>query len=109
MHRPIKKFTVDGVIASDSDIIRLREQMENMLITDMRDEGCVPVLGLGPLWSTKYNAQDNNYSFVLTVYGVSVGRKKSLEIEGMDVSGNLIRRSTPHVKSKKSSPPAESR
>jgi len=107
MHRPIKKFTIDGVIADDADFIRVREQWEKLLITDMRDGGCVPVLGLGPLWSTSYNIEKEQYLFELTIYGVSVGRKKSLEIEGMDVSGTLIKRSTPPDKSQKSSPQSE--
>jgi hypothetical protein len=109
MHRPIKKFSMTGTVASDADFIRIREQYEKLLVTDMRDDGCVPVLGLGPLWSTLYDEEEDNYSFELTIYGISVGRKKSLEIEGMDVSGNLIRRSTPPDKSKKSSRPAESK
>lgn len=103
MHRPIKKFTVDGLFASDADIIRLREQWEKMLIDDMRDGGCVPILGLGPLWSTSYNKEENTYTFELTIYGISVGRKKSQEIEGMDVSGRLINRPTHLDKSQKSS------
>ena len=100
---------MSGLVASDSDFIRIREQYEQLIITDMRDDGCVPVLGLGPLWSTKYNQEEDVYDFELTVYGVSVGRKKSQEIEGMDVSGSLIKRSTPRDKSQKSSPQSESK
>lgn len=109
MHRPIKKFTVDGVLADDADFIRMREQWEKLLITDMRDGGCVPVLGLGPLWSTSYDEKKEQYLFELTIYGISVGRKRSLQIEGMDVSGNLIPRRTPQDKSSKSSPHAGSK
>lgn len=109
MHRPIKKFTLDGTLADDADFIRMREQWEKLLITDMRDGGCVPVLGLGPLWSTSYDAAKEQYLFELTIYGVSVGRKKSLQIEGMDVTGNLIPRHIPQSKSKKPSPRAGSK
>lgn len=100
---------MDGLLGNDADIIRLRAQWEKMLIDDMRDEGCVPVLGLGPLWSTSYDQEKDIYNFELTIYGISVGRKKSHEIEGMDVSGRLISRSTRQDRSQKSSPQSESK
>lgn len=109
MHRPIKKFTIDGMLADDADFIRMRVQWEQLLIVDMRDGGYVPVLGLGPLWSTSYDQDKEQYLFELTIYGISVGRKKSLQIEGMDLTGNLIPRHTRQDKSGTSSPRAESK
>lgn len=93
MHRKIERFGFSGQINDDSDFIRLRAQFESLVITQMRDDGYVPVLDLGPLFSTKYH-KDGTYTFVLTVYGVYVGRKKSRCIEGMDGSGKYLPRST---------------
>jgi hypothetical protein len=64
----------------------------------MRENGYVPVLDLGPFFSTKLE-KDGHYSFLLTVYGVYVGRKKSWKIEGMDGGGKYQPRYTPSHKS----------
>lgn len=98
MHKDIKRFPLDGQINDDSDFIRLRAQFETLIIHQMRDMGYVPVLDLGPLWSTKLEGK--HYTFELTVYGVYVGRKKACTIEGMDGSGKFQPRYTPNSKSK---------
>lgn len=93
MHKKIERFGFDGQIRDDSDFIRLRAQYESLVVHQMRDDGYVPVLDLGPMWSTQYN-KDETYSFDLTVYGVYVGRKKAWTIEGMDGGGKYLPRST---------------
>lgn len=93
MHKDIKRFPLDGRINDDSDFVRLRAQYETMILHNMRDSGYVPVLDLGPLFSTRLD-KDGHYSFELTVYGIYVGRKKAWTIEGMDGGGKLLPRST---------------
>ena len=96
MHRDIKRFGFSGQINDDSDFIRLRAQWESMIIHQMRDDGYVPVLEFGPLFSTKY--VDGSYEFTLTVYGVYTGKKKSWNLEGMDGNGRFLPRSTANHK-----------
>lgn len=94
MHKKIERFGFDGQIRDDSDFIRLRAQYESLVVHQMRDDGYVPVLDLGPLWSTKYEKETETYRFDMTVYGVFVGRKKAWSIEGMDGVGRFLPRST---------------
>lgn len=100
MHDHIKRFQIQGNIASDSDFIRLREQYEKMVLDDMRDSGYVPVLDIGPHWSTKYVTDGNNehYEFIITMYGVRVGKKKAWELDGMSAEGLFYRKSIPKDK-----------
>lgn len=81
MHSNVKRFQVDGIINDDADFPRLRTQFEDMLVKEMRGSGYVPVLDLGPYFSTEY--QENSYKFVITAYGIYVGRRKSWEIHGI--------------------------
>jgi hypothetical protein len=93
MHKDIKRFPLDGLMNDDSDFIRLRAQFETLIVHQMRDGGYVPVLDIGPLFSTKL-LDDGHYEFELTVYGVYVGRKKAWKVEGMDGLGRYLPRST---------------
>ena len=107
MHKKIERFGFDGQIKDDSAFPRLRAQYESLVVHQMRDDGYVPVLDLGPLWSTKYQVKTDLYEFDLTVYGVYVGRRKAFSIEGMDGSGRFLPRYTPKTKSNPPSTPLE--
>jgi hypothetical protein len=107
MHRKIRRFGMDGIIGDDSLFTRVRTQYEKMIIDDMRDRGYVPVLGMGPYFSTRLNIK-GYYDFVVTAYGVFVGERKAWKIEGIDVdNGSLIPKSIHPNKSKPSSTPSE--
>jgi hypothetical protein len=93
LHRNIKKYSIDGVVNDDASFLRTRVQFENILIRQMRDEGRVPVLGFGPFWSTEYNEEQENYNFIITAYGVYVGRRRAESLEGVDGSGRWFERS----------------
>ena len=82
LKKNIKSFIVSGVIKDDSAIGRVRQMQEKLLLEDMRDRGYVPVLDLDPQFSISYNESRDNYSFYLEMFGVYVGKKKALEIEG---------------------------
>jgi hypothetical protein len=82
MNKNIHNFTTAGVIKDDSLIIKSREHFERLLVQRMRDGGYVPVLDMLPQFNLKYNSDINNFSFVLTMFAVYVGKKKSYQVEG---------------------------
>ena len=82
LKKNIKSFLISGVIGDDAGIGKAREMYERILLQDMRSKGYVPVLDLEPQFSIKYNQAKNNYSFFLEMFGVYVGKRKALEIEG---------------------------
>lgn len=80
--RKIHNFTIAGVIGDDSQIIKSRELYERTIVQDMRDKGYVPVLDMLPQFNITYVQQKNQYGFILTMFGVFVGRNKANKIEG---------------------------
>ncbi|QNO12498.1 hypothetical protein SEA_MULCHMANSION_74 [Streptomyces phage MulchMansion] len=96
MHSNVKRFQVDGIINDDADFPRLRAHYEHLLVKEMRGNGYVPVLDLGPYFSTEYR-EDNKYNFVVTAYGIYVGRRKSWEIHGI-VNGQMVLMTTQQKK-----------
>lgn len=67
------------------------------MIEEMRFGGYVPVLDLGPFWST--SLKDEHYDFVLSMYAVYVGKAKAWEILGTDGTGRIYQMSSPKSKS----------
>lgn len=106
MHKTIKRFGLDGEIGDDADFARLRTQYEHMVVEEMRELGYIPVLDLGPYFSTEFDKEKSKYQFILSVYGVYVGRRRSWELEGIS-NGKEILKPTPPTKSKQSSEPSE--
>lgn len=82
LEKNIKSFQIAGVIKDDAAIIRVRQMYEKLLIEDMRARGYVPVLDLEPQFSMKYYEHKESYGFNLVMFGVYVGKRKALEIEG---------------------------
>jgi len=106
MHKTIKRFGMSGKIGDDADFARLRSYYEHMVLEEMRELGYVPVLDLGPYFSTAFDKPKAIYQFDLSVYGVYLGRRRSWEVEGIS-NGREIMRPTPPTKSKQPSEPAE--
>jgi len=106
MHKTIKRFAMEGKVGDDAYFARLRAHYEMLLVQNMRDQGYVPVLDLGPYWSTSYRKEEDEYEFLLSIYGVYLGRRRSWEVEGIS-AGREIKRLTPRTKSKPPSEPAE--
>lgn len=100
MHRGLKRFGFSGTIRDDSDIPRLREQYEAMVIDDMRESGYIPVLDLGPFWSTSYDG--GKYEFIISLYGLYVGKRKAWELSGVDGHGTLYPKNTQRDRSNQS-------
>lgn len=85
-HKKIKEFHIDGVIDDDSKIPSIRERYEMILVDMMRSQGYVPHLDIEPAFSLEY--QDSKYKFLLTVYGVHIGKARAKCY--LAVSGNNL-------------------
>lgn len=83
-HKPIKRFSIDGNIHDDSAIVRLRDEYSRLVSTEMRLSGYVPRLDIIEDFTIKYNERSQCFEFVLSMYGIYVGRKQSEWITGID-------------------------
>jgi bacillopeptidase F (M6 metalloprotease family) len=81
IHKEIKRFQINVDFRDDSDIIRIKNQYENLLCSDMRGKGYLRILDLDPAFSVKFNGK--SWSFVMTIYGMYVGKRKAMEWEGI--------------------------
>ena len=79
--RKIHNFTITGTIGDDSHFIKARETYERTIVQQMRDKGYVPMLDMNPQFTVNYVEQKNQYGFMLTMFGVFVGKKKSYSYE----------------------------
>ncbi len=75
----------------DSDMIRIKNQYQNLLVHDMRNKGYVRVLDIDTAFSVEFTGE--TWKFLMTLHGVYVGRRKAWLSEGM-TQGKLIQRST---------------
>ena len=82
LNKKIHNFSMSGTIGDDSQFIKARELYERTLIQQMRDKGYVPDLDKNPNFSLVYVEKKGEYSFMLTMYGVYVGKAKAKTIEG---------------------------
>ena len=83
-HKPIKTFTLDGIIKNDSAIGRLRYELIKMKIEEMREMGYVPRLDINPNFTIQYNLEKDYFEFKLTVYGTHIGKRRAKWITGVD-------------------------
>ena len=90
-HKNIKRFQVRVQFKDDSDMIRVRAQYESLLTQDMRGKGYVRVLDLDPNFSVEFSGE--TWVFLMTLYGIYVGKKKAWQYEGT-TQGKLIPRIT---------------
>jgi len=86
-HKQIKRFQVKVEFQDDSGIPRLRYQYESMLTHDMRSKGYVRVLDIDTNFSVQFDGE--TWVFLMTLYGVYVGKKKAWLSEGI-TQGKLI-------------------
>jgi hypothetical protein len=94
-HKQIKRFQVKVEFKDDSDMIRVKAQYENILTQDMKGKGYARVLDINPSFSVEFTGE--TWAFLMSVYGVYVGKKKAWQSEGI-TQGKLIPRNTPQVK-----------
>jgi hypothetical protein len=91
MNKKLKSFGMQGQIHDDSAIPRLRSQYEQLIESDMREQGYVPILDLDIQFSLLYDETNDLYEFDIVVYGVYVGKKKAHLYEGFS-GQNLVPR-----------------
>ena len=91
-HKNIKKFQVNVEFKDDSDMIRVRAQYESLLTQDMKGKGYSRVLDIDPSFSVEFTGE--TWAFLMTIYGVYVGKKKAWQSEGI-TQGKLIPRTMP--------------
>jgi hypothetical protein len=101
-HRPIKRFSLDGVIQDDSKIGRLKEEYLRILHLEMKLSGYVPRLDIDPDFTIEYNVTGDSYNFEISIYGTYVGKKKSEWVVGIDGTDVI---SSQEIRSKESSQP----
>jgi len=82
MRKNIHNFTMSGIIKDDSLIIKSREHYERTLVQQMRDGGYVPVLDMLPQFNLKYVERTGHFAFILTMFGIFIGKKKAQTTEG---------------------------
>lgn len=92
MKRKIKKFGMEGKIADDKHFPQTRENYQRMVEDQMRTAGYVPVLDIEPQFFTMYFEDNDTYSFIFNMYGVYVGKRKSLDYEGFSGQSFLPRK-----------------
>ena len=96
-HKQIKRFQVRVEFKDDSDMIRVKAQYESLLTQDMKGKGYARVLDINPAFSVEFDGQ--TWVFLMTLYGVYVGKKKAWQLEGI-TQGKLIPRSMPQTTSR---------
>jgi hypothetical protein len=83
-HKPIKKFSLSGTIYDDAQIFTMKQNYLKLLDFQMRCNGYVFRLDMGPEFALQYNDKTETFSFYLATYGVYVGKRKSEWIFGVD-------------------------
>jgi hypothetical protein len=83
-HKPIKTFTLEGVIKDEASIARLRYELIRMKNLEMKEVGFVPRLDINPNFTIQYNLEKDYFEFILTAYGTYIGKRKALWIAGID-------------------------
>lgn len=86
-HKKIVMFQVGGEIDDDSNIIKIRNRFEKHLVNIMKSKGYVPHLDIEPAFSLEY--KEDKYSFLLSMYGVFVGKAKAKCYIGISAN-NLV-------------------
>lgn len=82
IHKPIRRFHLDGQIYDDSFIPRLKEEYIRILETQMRLQGFAPRLDIDSDFTIEYTGK--LYNFKLSVYGTYVGKKNAECLTGID-------------------------
>jgi hypothetical protein len=88
IHRPIKRFYLEGQIYDDAFIPRLKEQYIMILDNCMRIKGFVPRIDIDPDFTIEYNGK--NYNFKLSVYGIYIGKRNAEKIWAIDKNKPIL-------------------
>jgi hypothetical protein len=81
-HKNIKRFEIDGEIYDEATIPRIKEQYVDLLKVIMQNKGYVIRYDIDPDFSVEYTGR--GFNFLLSVYGVFVGKRKAQCLSGID-------------------------
>ncbi len=83
-HKPIKRFGFGGIISDDSNLWRLRQEYEKLILSQMKMSGYVPRLDIPVDFTIEYNYKSKYFYFEISIYGIHVGKRKSNWIIGVN-------------------------
>ena len=83
-HKPIKRFSLEGIIYDDIALARLKGEYVRLVTTEMKMSGYVPRIDISPDFTISFNHEKKYFEFKLSVYGIFVGKKKAQWITGID-------------------------
>jgi|Laugrespbdmm15sn_2_1035079.scaffolds.fasta_scaffold87056_2 hypothetical protein len=83
-HKPIKRFSLEGIIYDDASIARLKGEYLKLITSGMRISGHVPRIDIDPDFTIRYNEVTEYFEFKLSIYGIYIGKKQSECIMGVD-------------------------
>lgn len=89
-------FQIDGQIDSDSNIPSIRSRFEKHLISIMNTKGYVPHFDIEPAFSLEY--KEGSYRFLLSMYGVYIGRARAKWYHGVSLNNLVPKNSTQNNK-----------
>ena len=96
-HKNIKRFQINGEIYDEAAIPRIKEQYIDLLKFMMKHKGYVIRYDIDPGFTVEYTGK--GFKFLLSIYGVFVGKRKSQCLSGIDKNKAI---SLPTQKSKSS-------
>jgi hypothetical protein len=74
-HKKIHRFSVEGSIYDEKDILRLKDQYQLLITLYMEYMGYVPQLDLDPIFSVQYDGKA--FEFKLSIYGIYIGKAQA--------------------------------
>lgn len=92
----IKLFSIDGEVKSPKYFATTRYNIERYLDAEMKDGGYLPVYDLGSGFFLEYDHEQDKYNFLITMYGIYVGKKEASKWAGL-----ALGRMVPKVKTGK--------
>lgn len=93
-HRKIKRFQVEGQFLNDSEAASIKDLAERVLDVQMRDAGYIRSLDIDPVWGTDYNPVQDEWRYIMSMYGFYIGKRKAWQYEGAS-QGKMIPRNIP--------------
>lgn len=87
-HKNIKRFQIDGEIYDEAAIPRIKEQYIDLLKFMMQHKGYVIRYDIDPDFTVEYTGK--GFNFLLSVYGVFVGKRKSQCLSGIDKNKAIL-------------------
>lgn len=97
MHDEIIRYSLEGEI-TDANLESHKTQLVEVVETQMREDGVVPSLDLDPGFTLDYDHESDTFKFVLSVYGIYVGKEGDLWGTAGVTSGKKIMKYTPLAK-----------